>query len=123
MSMPYIRLFLPRLDSISILARNDLDLRCRHYFIRLHFEGRVLDDERPHVVAETVGMEVTLRAPGVSSSHGQGDGAEPDLERGLGLYLLDHGVSQGFVKLVTTQRCGRNTNVGWRTCCKTFIAS
>ena len=51
---------LPRLDGVAVLAGNDLDLRRGHHLVRLHLERRILDDERPHVVAETVRVQVTL---------------------------------------------------------------
>jgi hypothetical protein len=52
--------FLPCLNSISILACNDLDSRSIHYFVRLHLERRVLNDERPHIITETIGMKMSL---------------------------------------------------------------
>jgi hypothetical protein len=52
--------FLPCFNRITVLARNYFDSRRCHDLIRLHFEGRTLDDERPHIITQPVGMEVTL---------------------------------------------------------------
>ena len=116
---------LASLNGVAVLTRDDLDLGRRDLLVLLHLETRILHDERPHVVAETVGMEVTLRTLGVSSSHGQGDGAEPDLERGLGLDRLHHGVCEGLVELEVCigQPWTGCERMRYRTCCRTFIAS
>ena len=62
-------LLLPGLDGVAVLAGDDLDFRRGDELVRLHLERRAFDDERPYVVAQAVGVEVTLRAradrPGV----------------------------------------------------------
>lgn len=45
---------------VSILACNNLYSWCGHHLVRLHFERRVFDDKRPHVVTQTIRMQVTL---------------------------------------------------------------
>jgi len=49
-----------RLNGVSILARDDLDLGRRDHFIRLHLERGILHNEGPYIVAQTVRVEVTL---------------------------------------------------------------
>jgi len=46
---------------IPVLASNDFDLWSGHYFIAFHLKGRVLDDECPNVVAQTVSVKVTFQ--------------------------------------------------------------
>lgn len=53
-------LLLALLDGVAVLARHDLDLRRGDDLVRLHLELRVLDDERPHVVAQAVRVQVAL---------------------------------------------------------------
>ena len=55
-------LLLPGLDGVAVLAGDDLDFRRGDELVRLHLERRAFDDERPYVVAQAVGVEVTLRA-------------------------------------------------------------
>ena len=62
-------LLLALLDRVAVLAGHDLDLGRRDDLVRLHLELRVLHDERPHVVAETVCVEVALSSTNV---HGRG---------------------------------------------------
>ena len=54
-------LFLGWLDSLAVLASYDLNLLGMDHLIRLHLERRVLDYERPDVVAQAVRLEVTLK--------------------------------------------------------------
>ena len=54
------RLFLARLDCISVLASDYLDFVYLHNFVGLHFKRSILDNKRPNVIAKTVGMEMTL---------------------------------------------------------------
>ena len=53
-------LFLGRLDSLAVLASDDLNLLGLNHLVRLHLEGGVLDDERPDVVAQAIRFEVAL---------------------------------------------------------------
>lgn len=53
-------LLLPSLDAISIFACNDLYPICVDHLIRFHLEGRALHDEGPYIVAQTIGMEMSL---------------------------------------------------------------
>lgn len=46
----------PALNRVSVLACDDFDTRRGHQVARLHLERRVFDDERPHVVAQSVCM-------------------------------------------------------------------
>lgn len=50
-------------NGVSILTCDYLDLRGSDQFILLHLERRVLHNECPYIVAETVCVEVALRAP------------------------------------------------------------
>ena len=54
-------LLLPGLDGVAVLAGDDLDFRRGDELVRLHLEGSVLHDESPDVVAQTVGVQMTLR--------------------------------------------------------------
>ena len=54
-------LLLAWLHRVAVLTRYDLDLLRGDHLVRLHLEGRVLHDERPHVVTESVGLQVTLQ--------------------------------------------------------------
>ena len=47
-------LLLPGLDGVAVLTCDNLDLRRLNHFVGFHFEGGILDDERPDVVAQTV---------------------------------------------------------------------
>ena len=53
-------LFLAGLDGVAVLTCDNFDLLCRDHFVGFHFEGGVLDDERPDVVTETVCVQMTL---------------------------------------------------------------
>lgn len=53
-------LFLSSFNSVPILTRDDFDLWRRNMLVRFHLERRILHQERPHVVAQSVCMEVTL---------------------------------------------------------------
>jgi hypothetical protein len=53
-------LFLVSFDSIPVLARNYFYLWCRNCVVRFHLERRIFHEERPHIVAQTIGMEMTL---------------------------------------------------------------
>ena len=55
------------LDSITVLTCNDLNLRRCDLLVLLHLETRILHDERPHVVAEAVCVEVALSSTNVPS--------------------------------------------------------
>lgn len=112
-----LRLF-ARLDGVPILARNNLYAGRRHHLVGLHLERRVLDDERPHVVAEAVRMQVALSA---RHQHAATRCLAHYLERRLGLDLLDHRVCKGFVKLDRVS--ARRRGAGDSTCCRTFMAS
>ena len=56
---------LASLDSITVLTCNDLNLRRCDLLVLLHLERWILHNERPYVVAETVGVQVALHAPRV----------------------------------------------------------
>ena len=58
-------------NGVSVLTRDYLDLRGGHHFVLLHLKRRVLHNKRPYVVAETIGVEVALRTPGVSHTAGK----------------------------------------------------
>ena len=60
-----LSLLLALLDRVAVLASYDLDLRRGDDLVRLHLELRVLHDERPHVVAEAVRVEVALSSTNV----------------------------------------------------------
>ena len=60
-----LSLLLALLDRVAVLAGYDLDLRRGDDLVRLHLELRVLHDERPHVVAEAVRVEVALSSTNV----------------------------------------------------------
>lgn len=53
-------LSLAGLDSITILASYDFNLLGLYYFVGLHLELCVLDNEGPNVVTETICAQVTL---------------------------------------------------------------
>lgn len=66
-------LLLALLDGVAVLARHDLDLRRGDDLVRLHLELRVLHDERPHVVAQAVRVQVALvHADATSESEDEG---------------------------------------------------
>lgn len=53
-------LFLGRLNSLTVLASNDLDLLSGNHLVRLHLERRILDDECPDIITQTIGFQMTL---------------------------------------------------------------
>jgi hypothetical protein len=53
-------LFLSSVDSVPILTRNDLYFGGRYLLIRFHLERCIFHQERPHVIAQSVGVEMTL---------------------------------------------------------------
>ena len=53
-------LFLGWLDSLAVLASDDLNLLSLNHLVRLHLERGVLDYERPDVVTQAVRFQVTL---------------------------------------------------------------
>ena len=55
-------LFLSSFNNVPILTRDDFDLWGRNVFVRLHLERRIFHQERPHVIAQSVCMEMTLFA-------------------------------------------------------------
>jgi len=79
-------LFLSSLNNIPVLTGDDLDLWGRNVFVRFHLERRILHQERPHVVAQSVCMEVTLQGS-------------------LCLDLLDHDVCKRLVELLQNFHC------------------
>lgn len=54
----YVHLCLP--GSLAVTA-DDLDLVCRDLGLVVQLECNILDQERPNFVAESVGIEVTLK--------------------------------------------------------------
>ena len=48
------------LTGFLCIAADDLNLLCCEFLTRIALEFDLLDDERPHVVAKAVGLEVTL---------------------------------------------------------------
>lgn len=54
------RLFLGRLDSLTVLASDDLNLLSLNHLVRLHLERGVLDYECPDIVTQAVRFQVTL---------------------------------------------------------------
>jgi hypothetical protein len=90
-------LFLGRLDSLAVLASDDLNLLGLNHLVRLHLEGGVLDYERPDVVAKAIRFEVALN--GERLARRVKDWLSTHLESGLGLDLLDHGIRQRLVEL------------------------
>ena len=99
-------LFLGGLDSLAVLASNDLNLLSLNHFVRLHLERRILHYECPDVVTQAVRFQVALKGRrSVQTGRGKLMVAT-HLESGLGLDLLDHSVRQGLVKL---QRRGVST--------------
>ena len=85
-------LLLASFDSVPILARNNLDPRRSDHLIRLHLERRILHDKGPHVIAQSISVQVPL-------------------ELRLGLDLLDHRVCERLVKLLQNlhRQLGRNS--------------
>ena len=55
-------LFLSSLNSVPVLTRDDFDLWGRNVLVRFHLERRIFHQERPHVVAQSVCMEMALFA-------------------------------------------------------------
>ena len=53
-------LFLGWLDSLAVLAGNDLNLLSLNHLVRLHLERGVLDYERPDIVAQAVRFQMAL---------------------------------------------------------------
>jgi hypothetical protein len=47
---PFDKLLFLSFRGICILASNDFNFWRRHYLVIFHFELRILDDERPHVI-------------------------------------------------------------------------
>lgn len=114
-------LFVRCLYRLSVLARNDLDPLRNHLLVRLHLERRVLDDERPHIVAQAVRMEVTL--PSHPSAPGPPECSHTHLERRLRLDLPHHRIRKRLVEL--RNRLNINDAFGSHphTCCNTFMAN
>jgi len=54
-------LFLGWLDSLAVLACDNLNLLSLDHLVRLHLERRVLDYERPDVVTQTVRFQMALK--------------------------------------------------------------
>ena len=55
-------LFLSSFDNVPVLTCDDFDLWGRDVLVRFHLERRIFHQERPHVIAQSVGMEMTLVA-------------------------------------------------------------
>ena len=53
-------LFLPSLDNVPVLTCDDFYLGGRDVLVRFHLKRRIFHQERPHVIAQSVGMEMTL---------------------------------------------------------------
>lgn len=51
---------LPRFDCVTVSARDNLNLGTADHLVGLHLERRVRDNEGPHVIAKTIGLEMTL---------------------------------------------------------------
>jgi hypothetical protein len=64
-------LFLGRLDSLTVLASNDLNLLCVNHLVRLHLEIGVFDYERPDIVTQAVSFQVTLKDAGWHEREGE----------------------------------------------------
>jgi len=80
--------FFPASIASPILACNDLYPRRIHHLVRLHLERWILDDERPYIVTQSVGVQVTLIHPTQHLS--LVDGRETHLQRCLRLHLFHH---------------------------------
>ena len=55
------RLLLGWLDSLAVLASDDLNLLSLDHLVRLHLERGVLDYECPDVITQAVRFKVTLQ--------------------------------------------------------------
>jgi hypothetical protein len=66
--------------------------------VRFHLERRIFHQERPHVVAQPIGMEMALFAMWATRLQGE-QTKRPYLQGGLCLDLLDHDVCKRLVKL------------------------
>jgi hypothetical protein len=64
-------LLLVAFDSLAVLASNNFDTWRADTLIGFHLERGVLDDERPDVIAEPVGVEMALESQ-VSSKDSDG---------------------------------------------------
>ena len=53
-------LLLGWLDSLAVLAGDDLNLLSLNHLVRLHLERGILDYERPDVVAQAIRFQVAL---------------------------------------------------------------
>lgn len=69
-------LLLPGFDCLAIFTRNDLDPRCAHHVVGFHFERWVFHDERPDIIAEAVGVEMTLLVFIAEGGRGRNRGVE-----------------------------------------------
>ena len=53
-------LFLSSLDDVPVLTCNDLYFGGRNLLVRFHLERCIFNQERPHVIAQSVGVEMSL---------------------------------------------------------------
>ena len=53
-------LFLSSLDNVPVLTCNDFYFWGRNMLVRFHLERCIFHEERPHVITQSVGVEMSL---------------------------------------------------------------
>jgi hypothetical protein len=54
-------LLLSSLYGFAVLTGNDFDLIRLYMFVAVHLESRILDDERPYIITQTIRVQMALK--------------------------------------------------------------